>query len=147
MSLAHLKPFKTVAEHLAANGIASLRYDKRGVGDSGGDFGSATREDLAGDVSAALRFLKRHEGIIPGRIGLLGQSEGAVIAPMVASTSDDVAFVVLLAGPAVSGRENLSLSFAMFAQASRPPGRTRTRPCSSQNPWPLTSSTKGRTWF
>jgi fermentation-respiration switch protein FrsA (DUF1100 family) len=118
MSLAHLKPFKTLAEHLAANGIASLRYDKRGVGDSGGDFGSATREDLAGDVSAALRFLKRHEGIIPGRIGLLGQSEGAVIAPMVASRSDDVAFVVLLAGPAVSGRENLSLSFAMFAQAS-----------------------------
>ena len=118
MSFAHLKPFKTLAEHLAANGIASLRYDKRGVGESGGDFASATREDLAGDVSAALRFLNRHEGIIPGRIGLLGQSEGAVVAPMVASTSDDVAFVVLLAGPAVSGRENLSLSFAMFAQAS-----------------------------
>jgi pimeloyl-ACP methyl ester carboxylesterase len=118
MTFAHLKPFKTLAGHLAANGIASLRYDKRGVGESGGDFASATREDLAGDVFAALRFLNRHHGIIPARIGLLGQSEGAVVAPMVASTSDDVAFIVLLAGPVVSGRENLCLSFAMFAQAS-----------------------------
>ena len=118
MSFAHRKPFKTLAEHLAANGFASLRYDKRGVGESGGDFGSATREDLAGDVFAALRFLKRHEAIIPDRVGLIGQSEGGVIAPMVASTSDDVAFVVLLAGPAVPGWENLSLSFAVFAQAS-----------------------------
>jgi alpha/beta superfamily hydrolase len=118
MSFAHLKPFKTLAEHLAANGIASLRYDKRGVSESGGDFGSATREDLASDVFAALRFMRRHEAIIPDRIGLIGQSEGGVIAPMVASASDDVAFVILLAGPAVSGRENLSLSFAMFAQAS-----------------------------
>jgi pimeloyl-ACP methyl ester carboxylesterase len=118
MSFAHLKPFKTLAEHLAANGIASLRYDKRGVGESGGDFGSVTREDLASDVSAALGFLKRREAIDPNRIGLIGQSEGGVVAPMVASASDDVAFVVLLAGPAVSGRENLGLSFAMFAQAS-----------------------------
>ena len=118
MSFGHLKPFKALAEHLAANGIASLRYDKRGVGRSGGDFGSATREDLAGDVVAALRFLKRQETILPDRIGLIGQSEGGVIAPMVAAASNDVAVVVLLAGPAVSGRENLSLSFAMFAQAN-----------------------------
>ncbi len=117
-SIAHLMPFRTLAEHLAANGFASLRYDKRGVGESGGDFGSAIREDFAGDVLAALRFLKRHEAIIPDRVGLIGQSEGGILASMVASRSDDVAFIVLLAGPALSGRENLSLSFAMFAQAS-----------------------------
>jgi len=118
MSFAHLKPFKVLAEHLAAKGIASLRYDKRGVGQSGGDFGSATRRDLAGDVVAALDYLQRQEAILPDRVGLIGQSEGGVVAPLVAAASDDVAFVVMLAGPTVSGRENLALSFAMFAQAS-----------------------------
>jgi alpha-beta hydrolase superfamily lysophospholipase len=118
MSFAHLRPFRTLAEHLAANGIASLRYDKRGIGESGGDFQSATRNDLADDASAALHFLGRHEAILPDRMGLLGQSEGGIIAPMVAADSDDVAFVVLLAGPAISGRDNLVLSFAMFAEAS-----------------------------
>ncbi len=118
MTFGHLKPFRAVAERLAAGGIATLRYDKRGVGESGGEFGSATREDLAGDVVAALEFLEHHEAILPGRIGLLGQSEGGLIAPLVAAGRDDVAFVVMLAGPAVSGRENLALSFAMFAQAS-----------------------------
>lgn len=118
MSFGHLKPFRTLAEHLAASGIGSLRYDKRGVGKSGGDFGAATRRELVGDVVAALEFLERREEVLPDRIGLIGQSEGGVIAPMVASICDDVAFAVLLAGPAVSGRENLGLSFALFAQAS-----------------------------
>ncbi len=119
MSIAHLRPFKTLANHLQAKGIASLRYDKRGVGKSEGNFGSVTRKELAGDVVAALAFLERHEAITPGRIGLIGLSEGGVIAPMVASACDDVALVVLLAAPAVSGRENLSLSFSSFAEASR----------------------------
>lgn len=118
MSFGHLKPFRALAEHLAASGIGSLRYDKRGVGKSGGDFGAATRKELAGDVVAALEFLERREEVLPDRIGLIGQSEGGVIAPMVASSCDDVAFAVLLAGPAVPGRENLGLSFALFAQAS-----------------------------
>ncbi len=118
MSFGRLRPFKALAEHLAANGIASLRYDKRGVGESGGDFASATRWDLAGDVVAGLDFLQRQETVLPDRVGLIGQSEGGLIAALVASRSDDVAFVVSLAGPAVAGRENLALSFTQFALAS-----------------------------
>jgi dienelactone hydrolase len=85
-----------------------------------GQWGFRVRDprNLSGDTFAALHFLKRHEVINPDRVGLIGQSEGGIITPIVASASDDVAFVVLLAGPAVSGLENLSLSFAMFTQAS-----------------------------
>jgi pimeloyl-ACP methyl ester carboxylesterase len=118
MSFGHLKPFRTLANHLQAKGIASLRYDKRGVGRSQGEFASVTQKELAGDVVAALSFMERHDAIMQDCIGLIGLSEGGVIAPMVASVCDDVAFVVLLAAPAVSGRENLSLSFSSFAEAS-----------------------------
>lgn len=118
MSFENLKPFRTLAEHLATSGIGSLRYDKRGVGESGGDFTAATRKELGGDVVAALDFLEQREEVLANQIGLIGQSEGGVIASMIASICDGVAYAVLLAGPAVSGRENLALSFSLFAEAS-----------------------------
>lgn len=118
MSFGRLRPFRALAEHLAEHGIASLRYDKRGVGESDGEFGSATREDLVSDLVAALWFLQDQPGVRRERIGLVGQSEGGMLAPSVASATQEVAFVVMLAGPALPGRDNLAHSFALFAQAS-----------------------------
>jgi pimeloyl-ACP methyl ester carboxylesterase len=82
-----------------------LRVDDRGVGGSTGDTSASTTEDLAGDVLAGVEFLKTRKEIDPRRIGLIGHSEGGLIAPLVASRSGDVAFIVLLAGTGVTGDE------------------------------------------
>lgn len=99
------RPFLVLADHLTRNGIAVLRFDDRGVGRSGGDFATATSEDFASDALAALAFL-RSGGPIPITFaGIAGHSEGGLIAPMAASRSADVSFVVMLAGPGVPGRD------------------------------------------
>jgi pimeloyl-ACP methyl ester carboxylesterase len=82
-----------------------LRYDKRGIGDSKGDYASATGADFAADASGALAWLRDQPGISAGNVGLIGHSEGAEIAPEVANADAKVAFVVLLAAPAVPGAE------------------------------------------
>jgi pimeloyl-ACP methyl ester carboxylesterase len=97
------KPFLVLADHLTRRGIAVLRSDDRGVGKSTGKLATATSEDFGSDVSAAVAFLKTRKEIDPGKIGLIGHSEGGLIAPMVASRDKSVAFVVLLAGPGVPG--------------------------------------------
>lgn len=97
------KPFWVLADYLTRNGFAVLRFDDRGVGASKGDFASATSADFATDVVAGIDFLKKHPNIDTKKIGLIGHSEGGMIAPMVASKNRDVAFIVLLAGPGVSG--------------------------------------------
>ncbi len=97
------KPFFVIADYLTRNGIAVLRYDDRGVGESEGYYTSATSEDLATDVEAAFRYLKSVPGIDSLSIGLIGHSEGGLIAPIVASANEDVAFIVSLAGPGVNG--------------------------------------------
>lgn len=100
------KPFLVLADHLTRLGIAVLRYDDRGVNQSTGNFKDATTEDFATDIKSAIDYLKTREDIDPAQIGLIGHSEGGIIAPMVAVNSpDDVAFVVLLAGTGVSGYE------------------------------------------
>jgi pimeloyl-ACP methyl ester carboxylesterase len=101
------KPFLVLADHLTRRGIAVLRVDDRGVGGSTGRFQSATTADFADDVRAGIAFLKSRKEINPAQIGLIGHSEGGLIAPMVASRSKDVAFVVMLAGPGVPGHEIL----------------------------------------
>lgn len=78
-----------------------LRYDDRGVAQSGGRFSTATHEDFAGDAQAAFEFLKQQDKIDPTRVGLCGHSEGGIHAPIVATKSDDVAFIVMLAGVGV----------------------------------------------
>lgn len=99
-SIGKLSPFKTIAEYLSENGFAVLRYDDRGTGKSTGKtFPQHTSADLAGDVEAAIDFLKNNSHVLPGKIGLLGHSEGGMIAPMVAARNTDVAFIVSLAGP------------------------------------------------
>jgi pimeloyl-ACP methyl ester carboxylesterase len=99
------KPFLVLADYLTRRGIAVLRYDDRGFGESTGNFSTATTADFAKDASAVVEFLKGHDRIDPTQIGLAGHSEGGLIAPMVVGLRDDVAFVVLLAAPGVNGAE------------------------------------------
>lgn len=101
------KPFWVIADYLARLGIAVLRYDDRGIGGSTNSETEATTADLAGDVIAAVTFLMDRPDIDPNRIGLIGHSEGGIIAPMVATEIDDIALIVLLAGPGVPGSKIL----------------------------------------
>ncbi|MBZ5612090.1 MAG: alpha/beta fold hydrolase [Acidobacteriia bacterium] len=96
------KPFLVIADYLARRGIAVLRVDDRGVGRSTGNSYRATIGDMAGDVLAGVEFLKARKEIDGRHIGVIGHSEGGLIAPLAASRSDDVAFVVMLAGPGVT---------------------------------------------
>jgi pimeloyl-ACP methyl ester carboxylesterase len=97
------KLFLVLADHLNRQGIAVLRYDKRGVGKSGGAYKTATSVDFASDAEAAVRFLRARPEVDVRHIGIVGHSEGGVIAPLVAAKDPGVAFVVLLAGPGVRG--------------------------------------------
>jgi pimeloyl-ACP methyl ester carboxylesterase len=118
-----LKPFARLAQELAAEGVATLRYDDRGVGKSTGDFLSATSFDFADDARAVLDFLAAGDKIDSGRVGFLGHSEGGMIAPHAAVDNDQVAFVVSLAGTAVTGYEvfatQLRQALASLPQADR----------------------------
>ena len=105
------KVFKLLADHLTRAGFAVLRCDDRGVGGSTGSTMEATTSDFADDVLAQVKFLKTQPAIDKARIGLLGHSEGALVAPMVATRSPEIAFLVLLSGPAVTGEK------IMLAQA------------------------------
>lgn len=96
-------PFQEIADALARRGLAVLRYDDRGVGQSSGDFASATTVEFAADVSAALAFLRARPEIDGARLGLCGHSEGSLIAAMVAADDPELAFVVSMAGPGVPG--------------------------------------------
>ncbi len=97
------KPFRVIADHLTRHGLAVLRCDDRGVGNSTGSKSSSTSADHASDMVCAVQFLKNRTDINPRQIGLCGHSEGGLIAPIAAAESHDVAFIVLLAGPAVAG--------------------------------------------
>ena len=111
------KPFLVIADYLTRRGVAVLRYDDRGVGKSTGDLAKATSVDFASDALAAVAFLKSRKDVDPNKIGLAGHSEGAIIAPMVANQSKDVAFVILLAGPGMNGEELLYIQAARISQA------------------------------
>lgn len=111
------KPFLIISDYLTKNGIAVLRYDDRGVGQSTGDFKSATSADFATDVESAIAYLKTRNEIDKNKIGLMGHSEGGLIAPMVASNSKDVSFIVLLAGTGIQGVELLLLQYELIAKA------------------------------
>jgi pimeloyl-ACP methyl ester carboxylesterase len=111
------KPFLVLADHLSRHGIAVLRVDDRGVAKSTGNFGDATTFDFADDVMAGVAYLKTRPEVNKKRIGLIGHSEGGIIAPIVATRSSDVAFIVLLAGTGLPGDEILSLQGRLIAQA------------------------------
>jgi len=110
-------PFMVLADYLTRQGIAVLRVDDRGVGESTGDFSLATSEDFASDVLAGIEYLKTRKEINPEQIGLIGHSEGGLIAPMVAIKSPDVAFIILMAGTGLTGEEILYLQGALISRA------------------------------
>jgi pimeloyl-ACP methyl ester carboxylesterase len=112
------KPFLVLSDYLTRNGIAVLRYDDRGTAESKGDFKTATSADFATDVEAAIAYLKTRKEINKKKIGLIGHSEGGMIAPLVASKSEDVSFIVLLAGPGIKGSELLLLQQELIGRAS-----------------------------
>lgn len=115
------KLFLVLADHLTRQGIAVLRYDERGVGDSEGTFDGATSEDFVGDVAAAVQFLENRPGVDPDAVGLLGMSEGGLVAPMVHTQFEAVDFLVLMAGPSVPGHEILVEQGAKMASAQGAP--------------------------
>ena len=92
---------------LTRHGVAVLRYDDRGFGQSTGDFGASTSADFATDANAAFAFLKSRGDIRAGAIGFIGHSEGGLVAPVAAQSNPDVAYIVFLAGPGVKTRELL----------------------------------------
>jgi hypothetical protein len=112
------KPFKLIADRLSRDGVAVLRVDDRGVGGSTGDPEKATSADLAGDVRAGVAYLAGRRDVDRGRIGLIGDSEGGIIAPMVAADSKDVAFIVLMAGLGVKGDTLLLTQSALIMHAN-----------------------------
>lgn len=111
------KPFLILADHLTKNGVAVLRFDDRGVGKSEGDFQAATSRDFASDVQAAFEYLRTRPEINPKQIGLVGHSEGGLIAPMVAAANKDVGFIVLLAGPGMKGGDIIVAQQQLIARA------------------------------
>jgi pimeloyl-ACP methyl ester carboxylesterase len=121
-SLMGHRPFLVLADHLTRMGIAVLRVDDRTMGGSTGDVVNATTEDFAGDVEAGVEFLKsRSKQVDPHKIGLIGHSEGGVIAAMVAARRRDVAFIVMMAGTGVSGSEtSLAQGAALLRAAGAP---------------------------
>ena len=102
-SLLGHKPFLVLADHLTRHGIAVLRYDDRGVGGSSGDFSAATSEDFADDALAGIAHLANDPRIDADAIGIVGHSEGGIVGPMAARHSNSVSYVVMLAGPGVTG--------------------------------------------
>ncbi len=97
------KPFWVIADYLTRNGFIVLRYDKRGIGSSTGKYELATTSDFAEDAKHALDYLKTHKDVDKNAIGIIGHSEGGIIAPMIAAKSRDIKFVVMLAGMGTKG--------------------------------------------
>ena len=103
--------FRLYAEEFARMGIASLFFDKRGSGESGGSWITASLEHLAGDARAAIDRVKMEEGIDPERIGVWGVSQAGWVAPLVASRFKDIAFMILISGGGASPRESELFSY------------------------------------
>lgn len=111
------KPFLVLSDYLTRNGIAVLRFDDRGFGESTGDFNTATTADFATDVESAVTYLKSRKDIDKTNIGLIGHSEGGLIAPFVASNSKDIDFIVLMAGSGIRGDKLLLLQEELIERA------------------------------
>lgn len=112
------RPFLVLSDYLTRKGIAVLRVDDRGVGKSEGNFSTATTADFATDVEAAVAYLKTRPEIDAHRIGLIGLSEGGIIAPMVASRNSDVAFIVMMAGTGVPGAQIIPEQVRLLSRAA-----------------------------
>jgi pimeloyl-ACP methyl ester carboxylesterase len=112
------KPFLVLSDYLTRRGIAVLRTDDRGVGKSTGNFNTSTTADFATDTEAGIAFLKTRVEVNPKKIGLIGHSEGGIIAPMLAARNHDVAFIVMMAGPGLPGDEILASQAQLISEAA-----------------------------
>jgi pimeloyl-ACP methyl ester carboxylesterase len=119
---------RPLARALARHGIAVLTYDKRGVGDSTGDWRAGTFETLADDALAAIRVLRARRDVNPSRVGLLGIGEGGWVAPIAAARSPEVAFLITIAAPAMNPvvQERYRRAYALR--------------CAGHGPWAMTVS-------
>ena len=116
-SLLGHQPFLVLADYLTRRGIAVLRADDRGIGGTSKGSPNDTSENYTGDALAGVEFLKTRKEIDPKRIGLVGHSEGGMIAPMSAARSNDVAFIVLMAGPGIAGDKLLVMQNGLISAA------------------------------
>jgi pimeloyl-ACP methyl ester carboxylesterase len=112
-----IKPFRLLADAITRAGGAVLRYDDRGVGQSTGTFSTATTQDFASDAEAAIRYLTSRDDVDPNRIGLLGHSEGGMVAAMLGARDKDLDFIISLAGPGVNGHDVLLLQNRRLMEA------------------------------
>ena len=117
-SLMGHKPFLVLADYLTRRGIVVLRADDRGFGKSTGIFSTATTLDFASDAEAALAYLRTRPEVDANKIGLIGHSEGGMIAPLVAAMNHDVAFIVMMAGTGVPGDQILIAQKRLIEEAS-----------------------------
>lgn len=118
------KPFLVLSDHLTRQGIAVLRCDDRGFAKSTGNATTATTEDFVQDALAAVAFLKARKEVDPKKIGLVGHSEGGIIAPIAASRSQDVAFIVMMAGVGVPADDLIVRQMSDLARANGTPDAT-----------------------
>ncbi|MXW00689.1 MAG: alpha/beta fold hydrolase [Holophagales bacterium] len=125
LELAGHKPFLVLADHLTRLGIAVLRVDDRGVGGSTGSTWQSTSRDKANDVLTGVRFLRGHDRIHPERVGLIGISEGGLVAPLALNRVEPgtIAYAVLLAGPGVPGGDLLRQQLRRIAAANGAPAQ------------------------
>lgn len=112
------KPFLILADHLTKKGIAVLRFDDRGTAESKGNFNTATSLDFTKDVESAIKYLQTRKEINKDKIGLIGHSEGGMIAPMVTAENKDVNFIILLAGTGLRGDKLLLMQQELIGIAS-----------------------------
>ena len=112
------KIFNDMAIHLASHGIAVLRYDKRGCGESGGIFIPFDLESFSSDGLAAIEYLRHRNRIDTNRIGAIGISQGGIITPLMAANSSNVKFIVMMAGMGVMAQEALHASQMALSKAA-----------------------------
>jgi hypothetical protein len=111
------KPFLVISDYLTRNGIAVLRFDDRGTALSKGNFSTATSLEFSTDVEAAVKYIQSRKEIDKNKIGLIGHSEGGMIAPLVASRSKEISFIILLAGPGIPGDKLLLMQNELIGKA------------------------------
>jgi pimeloyl-ACP methyl ester carboxylesterase len=117
-TIAEHKPFLVLADFLTRRGLAVLRCDKRGIGQSTGNFASAAVTDLARDTQAALAYLKTRKEVDPQRLGVIGHSEGGILASFAATQASDANWVVLMAAPATTGERTLLRQSELLARGA-----------------------------
>lgn len=118
------RPFLVLSDHLTRNGIAVLRYDDRGVAGSTGNYAQATTADFANDAEAVIEFLAQHPELGEADLGIIGHSEGGMIAPMVAARNAEVDFIVLLAAPGIPIDELMLMQVRKSAELAGAPAST-----------------------